>query len=248
MVTRRKLILSGAAGLLAAPLPRATLAAPGDPVGIVTAIYTRAAKGKGDGGGGFVIENKAAKAKYLSNALVALWAKADARTRKGDGGPVDFDPVTNSQDPDVKSFKVVAEKQGADKATIAVTIESPSAGCPRQRGRQDHPLRLCPRGRPVEDRRHQGRRRRRPVVGPRPARRFIEALGSEVSGLSRETAGHTAATGGPCPQSLRMVSQFLVAQAPILPKLKHAQQDDDCAEGDMPGPKHVVAGVTEDER
>ena len=84
MVTRRKLILSGAAGLLAATLPRAALAAPDDPVGIVTAIYTRAAKGKGDCGGGFVIENKAAKAKYLSKSLVALWAKADARTRKGD--------------------------------------------------------------------------------------------------------------------------------------------------------------------
>ena len=124
MVTRRKLILSGATGLLANMLPRAALAAPDDPVGIVTAIYTRAAKGKGDGGGGFVIENKAAKAKYLSNALVALWAKADARTKKGDGGPVDFDPVTNSQEPDIKSFKVAAEKQGAVKATIAVTIES----------------------------------------------------------------------------------------------------------------------------
>jgi hypothetical protein len=71
-----------------------------------------------------VFENKAAKAKYLSKSLIALWAKADARTRKGDGGPVGFDPVTNSQDPDVKSFKVVAEKQEADKAVIAVTIDS----------------------------------------------------------------------------------------------------------------------------
>jgi hypothetical protein len=124
MVTRRKLILSGAAGLFTATLPRAALAAPDDPVGIVTVIYTRVAKGKGDGGGTFVIENKAAKAKYLSKSLIALWAKADARTRKGDGGPVGFDPVTNSQDPDVKSFKVVAEKQQADKATVAVTIES----------------------------------------------------------------------------------------------------------------------------
>jgi hypothetical protein len=124
MVTRRKLILSGAAGLLAATLPRAGLAAPDDPVGVVTAIYTRAAKGKGDGGGGFVIENKAAKAKYLSKSLVALWTKADARTPKGDVGPIDFDPVTNSQDPDVKSFKVVAEKQEADKATVAATIDS----------------------------------------------------------------------------------------------------------------------------
>jgi hypothetical protein len=123
MVTRRKLILSAAAALLAPVLPRHAAAAD-DPAGILTAIYTRVAKGKGDGGGTFVIQTKASRTKYLSNALVALWAKADARTRKGDGGPVDFDPVTNSQDPDVKSFKVVAEKQGADKATIAVTIES----------------------------------------------------------------------------------------------------------------------------
>jgi hypothetical protein len=63
-----------------------------------------------------------AKANYLSKSLIALWAKADAHTAKGDVGPVDFDPVTNSQDPEVKSFKVVAEKLEADKAAIAVTI------------------------------------------------------------------------------------------------------------------------------
>ena len=122
MITRRELILSGAAGLLAATLPNEAPAAD-DPAGIITAIYTRAAKGKGDTGGAFVFENKAAKANYLSKSLIALWAKADARTRKGDVGPVDFDPVTNSQDPDVKSFKVAVEKQEADKATIAVTID-----------------------------------------------------------------------------------------------------------------------------
>ena len=122
MITRRELILSGAAGLLAATLPNEAPAAD-DPAGIITAIYTRAAKGKGDSGGAFVFENKAAKANYLSKSLIALWAKADARTRKGDVGPVDFDPVTNSQDPDVKSFKVAVEKQEADKATIAVTID-----------------------------------------------------------------------------------------------------------------------------
>lgn len=122
MIARRELMVSASAALLAAVLPRRTVAAD-DPAGILTAIYTRVAKGKGDSGGTFVIE-KAARTKYLSNALVALWAKADARTRKGDSGPVDFDPVTNSQDPDVKSFKVAAAKQEADKATLAVTIES----------------------------------------------------------------------------------------------------------------------------
>src|SRR5436309_9087218 len=89
MVSRRELIFTATAGLVAAALSRRASAAPpaaNDPVGIVTAIYTRAAKGKGDGGGGgaFIIENKAAKAKYLSKSLVELWAKADAHTPKGD--------------------------------------------------------------------------------------------------------------------------------------------------------------------
>lgn len=120
MFTRRSLI---AASLLASITPTlAQTTTPSDPAAILTAIYTRAAKGKGDGGGAFIIENKAAKAKYLSKALVALWAKADAHTRKGDVGPVDFDPVTNSQEPDVKSFKVDAENMEADKAVITVTI------------------------------------------------------------------------------------------------------------------------------
>jgi hypothetical protein len=124
MITRRALISTGIAGLLTGLSRRAIAAppSPSDPVAIITAIYTRAAKGKGTGGGGFVTENKAAKAKYLSKSLVELWAQADAHTPKDDVGPIDFDPVTNSQEPDIKSFKVAAEKLEADKAVIAVTV------------------------------------------------------------------------------------------------------------------------------
>ncbi len=131
MIPRRALILTGMTGLLAAAFSRTALAAPpvsaNDPVAIVKGIYARAAKGKGDGGGAFIIENKAAKAKYLSKSLIELWAQADDHTPKGDVGPIDFDPVTNSQEPDVKSFKVVTEKLEADKAVIAVTITGRTA-------------------------------------------------------------------------------------------------------------------------
>jgi hypothetical protein len=120
MLTRRIFV---AASLIAIAAPAlAENPSPDDPAAILTAIYARAAKGKGDGGAAFVTANKAAKGKYLSKALVALWARADAHTPKGDVGPIDFDPVTNSQEPDVKSFKVDAEKTEADKATLAVTI------------------------------------------------------------------------------------------------------------------------------
>jgi hypothetical protein len=135
MINRRNFILTG---LLAAPLagaiaPRARAAQPSvsasqnDPVAILSAIYARVAKGKGNSGGGFVIEDKAAKAKYLSKSLVDLWARADANTKKGDVGPVDFDPVTNSDEPDVKSFKLAAEKLETDSALIAVTITGRTA-------------------------------------------------------------------------------------------------------------------------
>src|SRR6202000_1275707 len=123
MITRRSLVLTALMLATEAPLSRAEPGSSDDPVAIVNAIYTRAAKGKGDGGGGFVTENKTAKAKYLSKSLIALWAKADAHVQKGDVGPVDFDPVTNSQEPDLKSFKVASGKMEADKATIAVTLE-----------------------------------------------------------------------------------------------------------------------------
>ncbi|CCE11958.1 conserved exported hypothetical protein [Bradyrhizobium sp. STM 3843] len=121
MLTRRTLLLATATTLAASSVLARTPVA-NDPVAILTAIYGRAASGKGDGGGAFIIESKAAKAKYLSKSLIALWAKADAHTPKGDIGPVDFDPVTNSQDPDVASFKVTTEKIEADKATLAVVF------------------------------------------------------------------------------------------------------------------------------
>src|SRR6267142_411638 len=76
MVTRRALIVSGAAGLLATALSHRAFAAtpsPADPADIITAIYTRAAKGKGSGGGAFIIENKAA------NAFVITGRDAPAR-------------------------------------------------------------------------------------------------------------------------------------------------------------------------
>jgi hypothetical protein len=126
MPTRRTLVFTALTVLFASSDLSIARAAPpaNDPVGIVTEIYARVTRGKGDQGGGFVTDTKAAKAKYLSKPLIALWAKADAATPKDEVGAIDFDPVTNSQDPDVKSFTLATEKLDADKATIAVTLTS----------------------------------------------------------------------------------------------------------------------------
>jgi hypothetical protein len=92
-----------------------------DPPGIINSIYTRVTKGNGDSGGAFVTQGNAARAKYLSKSLVTLWAKADAHTTEGDI-VIDFDPITNSQDPSVKSFAVTPEKLDNGIATIAVKM------------------------------------------------------------------------------------------------------------------------------
>ena len=123
MISRRTLVLSGAALMTAAALPAsAQPASSNDPLAIVNAIYKQVTAGKGDLGGAFMMNSKAAKAKYFSKSLIALWAKADAHTPKGDVGPVDFDPATNSQDPLVKSFTAKAEKQDSGNATIEVAL------------------------------------------------------------------------------------------------------------------------------
>ena len=56
MVTRRTLILSGTAAVLAVTLPYPAFAAD-DPAGILTAIYTRVARAR-VGGGGFVFRSQ----------------------------------------------------------------------------------------------------------------------------------------------------------------------------------------------
>lgn len=119
MLNRRHLLLTIATSVLIASPAFAQATAPADPAAFITAIYARAVKGDG---GGFISDSKADKARYLSKALAALWIKAEAHA-KDDVGPIDFDPVSNSQDPDIGPFKATVEKSEADKASVAVAFK-----------------------------------------------------------------------------------------------------------------------------
>lgn len=118
MLTRRIFITSSAAGLALALTPVVTHAAADDPIAIVNAIYARALKTKN--GGEF--HEKSVRAKYLAAAFAALWDKAEARTQNDAPGPVEFDPVSNSQDPDIKSFTASEERRSEGRVTVAATI------------------------------------------------------------------------------------------------------------------------------
>ncbi|NVN86435.1 MAG: DUF3828 domain-containing protein [Rhodopseudomonas sp.] len=123
MLTRRSFAVTGAATILAATalaLPAVAAPAANDPVAIVTALYDKAIKD--DNRGGDFANVPAARAKVLSKSFAALWLQAEARTPKGDAGPIDFDPVSNSQDPGIKSVSVKVESKDSGTATLAVTL------------------------------------------------------------------------------------------------------------------------------
>jgi Protein of unknown function (DUF3828) len=88
---------------------------------MITAIYQRAAAGNGDLGGYFLVEPED-RAPYLSKSLAALWTAAEARAQPREAGPIDFDPLSNSQDPLIRAFVVKAERDDGKHATVAATF------------------------------------------------------------------------------------------------------------------------------
>jgi len=122
MLSRRTLIATLAVAGWALPVASAfAQAAPpaNDPTALLTKLYTEAAK---DNAGGDFVNAPKSRAKYLSKSLATLWSKAEAKTPQGDVGPIEFDPVSNSQDPDIRSFAIAVEKQDSGTATLAVTL------------------------------------------------------------------------------------------------------------------------------
>jgi len=93
-----------------------------DPAAIVTGIYKKASAGKGESGGQFLWLKEKDRSRTMSKSLVALWAKAEKHEKPGEIGAIDFDPVTNSQDPHVRFFDVKTEKQDDTTATIAASF------------------------------------------------------------------------------------------------------------------------------
>ena len=99
--------------------------AAGSPDALIFDIYTRA---QGTAGGDFIYAQPKDRPKYLSKSLVALWAKAEALAEEGYAGPIEFDPITNSQDPRVYGFGVKVERQDETRATVsAIFAERPGS-------------------------------------------------------------------------------------------------------------------------
>jgi hypothetical protein len=93
-----------------------------EPVEIVTEIYRVAAGPNGKYEGQSAIENKQVRKQYFSKSLVA--ALVAMKKREKDGPILDFDPITNSQDPSVKNLSITQESKTDTKAVVVAKFFS----------------------------------------------------------------------------------------------------------------------------
>ncbi len=112
------------ATLAAATLTASPVHAADTPVQIVEKIYriSAGADGKWNGPSAFLKPDfrKSTFSKGLAQAVRA----ADAKNRKGEIGWLDFDPISNSQDPTVIGLKIAATAAAADKSTVRASFRT----------------------------------------------------------------------------------------------------------------------------
>ena len=101
----------------AAAVPMAARAAgESSPADVTTAIYHIYAGPKGDYQTGNLDDKRVAV--YLSKSLRAALKAMDARSKKLNEPILDFDPVTDSQDPEVEKLTIAPEGDAAATATF----------------------------------------------------------------------------------------------------------------------------------
>ena len=110
----RRLFLGGAAAFVSVP----ALAAPRDrtPYAMLTDIYR-----PGEHMSAFGVDAKEREA-FFSRTILALWAKAEAKTQPGDAGPIDWDVSTNSQGMEVGAWHARIARQEPTRIDLVVTL------------------------------------------------------------------------------------------------------------------------------
>jgi hypothetical protein len=94
------------------------------PAAFVTALYGEAGPhGQYEQPLSLTVEASMREA-YLSKALRAALAEMDKRTPEGDAPDLDFDPVSNSNDPSVHDLKIETEAESARQATVVADFRS----------------------------------------------------------------------------------------------------------------------------
>lgn len=121
MPSRRHFLVAVAFALATTALP--AIAAPADtPEAFLSAIYARVTAGDGTKGGSEFTEAKAA-GRWFTRSLVKLWAEAEAKAETaGEIGPIDFDLLTDSQDPLVRRVAIEPREVKPESAVVRVSL------------------------------------------------------------------------------------------------------------------------------
>ena len=96
------------------------------PEAIVRWIYIQAVKPEKDGSqtGGTIFNKGGPSRRLFSSAFMRDWNVGQARIKKSGEMGLDFDPVSNSQDPAIGKVDIRVESETGGKATVAATFGS----------------------------------------------------------------------------------------------------------------------------
>ena len=99
-----------------------------EPEAIVKPLYESTMKDPARPGFGSKADRK-----LLTKSLDTLWKRADKKVNPTgrDLGAIEFDVISNSQDPSIKSFSLKTESRDEQRATVAATFTSVYDGAPR---------------------------------------------------------------------------------------------------------------------
>ena len=108
-----------AAQTITTPLPPAPAPAVSSPSAVVRELYRAHRNGYGH-----IFEKKGRKLqqKFFDRKLAGLIWKDLVETPEGEMGRIDFDPLYNTQDPQIKNLRVGAAAVRGDAATVLVTF------------------------------------------------------------------------------------------------------------------------------
>lgn len=114
---RRELLAMAALSCVVARTARAQ--APGTPDQIVAELYRRCVV---NGEWKSLLFDKAGRRSVLAHGLWQAMDKADGQTAPGDAGWLDFDPVSNSEDPGVYDPRFTVLAQGVNTASVRASF------------------------------------------------------------------------------------------------------------------------------
>ncbi|WP_210186007.1 MULTISPECIES: DUF3828 domain-containing protein [unclassified Beijerinckia] len=107
------------------------------PAQIVAALYKASAGKNGKYEGPSAIQDKRIRGRYFSAKLGSLFDRAEKeQTRTGDA-IIDFDPITNSQDPSVIDLSITSEKEDDKSAVVAAKFRTLLVGAEAMTVRYD---------------------------------------------------------------------------------------------------------------